>query len=809
VARYGNHACCAMWFQHFNTGAYTGDIRPDWMDGSHPPDEHPEMRERLPARHAAMRWCEEQLREIDRDARPIFHHAAGDFGEVYTCMAYLNFDIPLQEREEWPSAWAQVRHKPLMPVETGFPCILSWYQERHGSLADVYASEPLFEEYAAATLGDRPYEALPDDAMDIIRPGEWHCNLDRLKYGLPSYQQLKEVWGERTLRSWRTWGISHCQHVEYRDCWEYERVPVELSLPGSKQFGLSFDAHDPTIQRGTRLTPLGEAMQRANMPVLAYIAGPPDNWPAKDHAFFAGERFSKTLVAINDRFEPLPCTLRWALRGTDGARLDGGAIPLELQPGAIRMTPVSMQAPRVRERTGLRMTLALRHQGQTLSEDEFALQVWPRPQRPDMADARVGLIDADHGTGGVLQRAGVAAEPIGPGTDPGALDLLIVGAKSLDLDLLAQLKVHEAMKAGLCVLVFEQTAPYGGLLLDDPNARHVFIRAPEHPLLEGMSNADLADWRGQSTLTEPYPVAEDLEGRYPEEFWRWSNNGTVASFAFEKPQRGGFEVLADCSFDTMYTPLLSWRVGRGRALLCQLDVTSRYGRDPVATLLVHRMLEWAAEAGPAPQPGNVAYLGGEEGRALLRELGCEAKPASSPAEAADAALLIVGEVQEPAALSADALPPAVMLLPQSLPDVAEALGLATEPARFFRLQRPATPNPALRGLSAADLYLKQWAEAPALLGEHPAMTSPAVAGRAIVSDSAVYLCGIDPSAIEGPRQRAKALRVVATILSNAAREANASLPGLNLAASEMEVASEGSPYALEALTYNPYEYRRW
>ncbi|MEA3401543.1 MAG: LamG-like jellyroll fold domain-containing protein [Armatimonadota bacterium] len=809
VARYGNHACCAMWFQHFNTGAYTGDIRPDWMDGSHPPDEHPEMRHALFARHAAMRWCEEQLREIDRDARPIFHHAAGDFGEVYTCNAYLNFDIPLQEREEWPSAWAQVRHKPLMPVETGFPCILSWYQERHGSLADVYASEPLFEEYAAATLGDRPYEALPDDAMDIIKPGEWHCNLDRLKYGLPSYQQLKEVWGERTVRSWRTWGISHCQHVEYRDCWEYERVPVELSLPGPKQFGLSFDADEPTIQRATRLTPLGEAMQRANMPVLAYIAGPPDNWPAKDHAFFAGERFERTLVAINDRFEPLPCRLHWALRDADGARLDGGSLHLTLQPGEISRTPISLVAPEVARRTELTMTLDLRANGRRLSEDELPVQVWPRPPRPEVAEARVGLIDAGHGTAGALREAGVAAEPVGPATDLQRLDVLIVGARSFDAHLLGELHAQEAMQGGLRVIVFEQTQPYGGLLLDDPNARHVFIRAPEHPLLAGLTDADLADWRGQSTLTEPYPVAEDLEGRYPEEFWRWSNNGTVASFAFEKPQRGGFEVLADCSFDSMYTPLLAWRIGRGRALLCQLDVTSRYGRDPVATLLVHRMLEWAAGAGLAPEPGGVAYLGGEQGRALLWELGCEVERVPSSAGAANAALLVIGEVEDATTLSTAPRPPALMLLPQALPDVAEALGLATEPAHFFRLQRPPTPNPAFRGLCAADLYLKQWVEAPALVGEDLAVTAPAVAGRTTVGGSTVYICGIDPGVIQGQRQRAKALRLVATILSNAAAEANVSLPALDIAAGSVEVASEGSPYALEALTYNPYEYRRW
>ncbi len=819
VARYGNHACCAMWFQHFNTGAYTGDIRPDWMDGSHPPAKHPEMRTDMLARHAAMRWCEQQLRDIDRDSRPVFHHAAGDFGQVYTVMSYLDFDIPLQEREEWPSAWARTRRKPLMPVEAGFPCILSWYQERRGSLADVYASEPLFEEYAAPTLGDWAYDALPPEAMEIMKPGEWHCNLDALKYRLPSYMRLKEVWGERTLRSWRTWGISYCEHVEYRDCWEYQREPIELKLPGPKEFGLSIEPDEPTINRATKLTLLGQAMRRANMPVLAYIAGPPDNWAGKDHAFFAGEKFAKTLVVINDRYSDLKCVLRWTLEDAHGVRLTGGKEELRLAPGEIRFAgqagaPVLLQAPEVEARTELSLKLTLHEGREKLCDDEFAIQVWPRPPRPEVGAARIGLLDAGHGTAQVLRAAGVRAEPVTARTDLSDLDALIIGADSLNAQsqqLLADLGLAAAQAHGLKVLVFEQTQAYGGLLLDDPNCRHVYLRASENPLLQGLSDADLADWRGQSLLTKPYPIAEDLKGHYPEEFWRWSNNGTVASFAFEKPQRGAFEVLADCSFDLMYTPLMTWRVGDGQMLLCQLDVTSRYGKDPVATLLVHRMIEWVARHEEPEPPGRMAYLGGEAGRALLAQLGCQAQQVESVAEAEGHGLLVLGDLPEAVGkeLAGGKLSPTVFALPQAVPALAQALGLKTEAARFFKLSKPSEADEMLRGLSAADLYFKQWLEAPTLVGASVAGSEPVVVGHIKVGPSTLYFCGLDPAQVQGERQRAKAMRLVGTLLTNAAWAANADLPPLDLTVGQVEIGSAGSPYAVQALTYNPYKYRRW
>ena len=296
VRRYGNHACAAMWFLNFNHGAYVGDIRPDLLDGSFDPRSLPDKR----LAHDWMAFSEQILNDVD-GSRPVFHHAAGNFGQALTVMAYLGFGIPLQEREEWPSAWATTRFKPLMPVETGFPCLLSNYRERVGSLQRVYASEQLTPEYFAAYVGDRVYRNLTEEEVRLMNPGPSNSARMGAMKRSANYDEQKALFARMTLRSWRTYGISgYCQHVEWRDCFRYE--PFELKQPPRdvRHFGMQLETDVVCYQRRVGLTRLGEVCKIDNAPLLAYIAGPQKTFAAKDHAFYSGELVEKSVVLIND-----------------------------------------------------------------------------------------------------------------------------------------------------------------------------------------------------------------------------------------------------------------------------------------------------------------------------------------------------------------------------------------------------------------------------------------------------------------------------------------------------------------------------
>lgn len=93
--------------------------------------------------------------------RPVFVHHGGPVGDIYTINHYLNF-IPLQEREEWLSNYAQKGDMPLMYVEFGTPVSLSLTRGRNGFHQSM-AGEIYLSEFITTYFGDEAYKLEPAD----------------------------------------------------------------------------------------------------------------------------------------------------------------------------------------------------------------------------------------------------------------------------------------------------------------------------------------------------------------------------------------------------------------------------------------------------------------------------------------------------------------------------------------------------------------------------------------------------------------------------------------------------------------------
>lgn len=790
VHRYGNHACVAMWFLNFNHGAHVGDIRPDLLDGSFDPRTLPEKRDV----HAWMDFSERVLTALD-SSRPVFHHAAGNYGQVLTVMAYLGFGIPLQEREEWPSAWARTRFKPLMPVETGFPCLLSNYRERVGSLAQVYASEQLTPEYFAAYVGDRVYANLTEEEVRLMNPGPGD-RMGAMKRSL-NYDEQKALFARWTLRSWRTYDLSgYCQHVEWRDCFRYEPTTVHLPPTDPRNFGLHLEQETVTYQRRVGFTRLGRVARVDNAPLLAYIAGPQADFVGKEHAFFVGETVEKSVVLINDT--PKPVEFSGGVEVTLGPRrVHVQPFRVRVEVGEVKFVPVRFTTPTVTERTEGTLTLSVQASGRQLPTDTFAWECWPRLQPPKIT-GKIALLDSVGRTEAVLRKAGLAATA----QLESDTRLLVIGRESLTEAARQQLRawnLRERVRAGLNVLVFEQTGTQlADLPLDDPNARAAFIRAPMHPVLRGLTNADLRHWRGQSDLTEPYPRYSREDLSWGEEFVRWGNRGVVCSFAPEKPQRGNFTVLVDADFDLYLAPLLEWRIGRGRIVFCQLDVTGRYGRDPVPTLLIHRLLTYLTTVPPASTTEGVILRGGRATVALAQMLAVPEEPESR--------VLLLGPdgVGEPEELQRFAQRGGrVLIAGHWRGELISALfGGSIAEEEVFKVQVP--PELAHLGVAPGDFFWRQVRPVPVL--QNPAAdvvhTVPAVVAWRRLGQGEVIWCSLTPADFTDSRPVAKTLRLLSVLL-----RAGTAHP--DLLASAPTVGQPTSPYARRSLDFNPYKYRRW
>ena len=790
VHRYGNHACVAAWQLNFNHGAHTGDIRPDMLDGHFDPVGLPEKR----VHHAWMQFSERALRQAD-DSRPVYHHAAGNFGQVLTVMAYLGFGIPLAEREAWPLAWAATRVKPLMPVETGFPCLLSNYRERVGPLARVYASEQLTPEFFAAYVGDRVYANLNDEEVRLMNPGKGNRRA-AMKQSV-NYDEQKALFARWTLRSWRTWDMSgYCQHVEWRDCFRYAPATVPLPPTDPRDFGLRLDATLLHVQRVAGFTRLGRVAMADNAPVLAYIAGPQEEFLAKDHAFYTGETLHKSIVLINDSPWPMKIVGRVEVKlGGELVHTRDFAEPVAK--GERRFLPLHFALPKVAARTTGTIRLAAKIYDTELPTDTFAFECWPKAQPPKLSGT-LTVLDGVGRTAALLKQAGV------PTTNKLTADtrLLVIGRQALDAAARTQLsrwKVMDRVAAGLNVLVFEQTGTtLAGMPMDDPNCRTAFVRAPKHPVLRGLTHADLRHWRGQSDLTEPYPQTPPDDLSWGKEFTRWSNRGVVCSFAPEKPQRGTFTVLADADYDLYLAPLIEWRIGKGRIVFCQLDVTSRYGHAPVPTLLVHRLLDHLTQPAATPAQHTVMVRGGKATVALASTLALT--------QTKDATTMLVGpdwngDVGEIAAFAQRG--GRVVVAGNRRPALLRRLFGAD--AAAHEVIKVSVPKPlAERGVAPGDFFWRQPKSVPVLAkaAADVVATTPAVVAARSMGKGEVVWCGVTPADFSDVRQIAKTTRLLAVLL-----EAGGAQP--DLTAGELQVGKPRSPLAVPSLGFNPYTYRRW
>ena len=151
------------------------------------------------------------------------------------------------------------------------------------------------------------------------------------------------------------------------------------------------------------------------------------------------------------------------------------------------------------------------------------------------------------------------------------------------------------VRGGGTLLVFEQEHYPRALLpvsLTDQQASIAFARRAEDPLLQGVEEMDLA---------------------------HWTVGGLVSARPMAKPDWGGFRTIVDSGGpEGLATAgLAELQMGRGRVLLCQLDVTRQYSVDPAATRIVRNLLPRGRPRGLRTQ-GSSPVIGGDVDAGAVR-----------------------------------------------------------------------------------------------------------------------------------------------------------------------------------------------
>lgn len=652
------------------------------------------------------------IKEAD-PTRPVFAHAGNRAGDIFTANHYLNF-IPLQEREEWMSDYAKEGDVPYTAIEFGTPLNCSWMRGRAG-YGPTISSEPWATEFAAIYGGPEVYASEPRDYRRALRfsmtgPNTWGgSNWERLLNSPKPVQDMHSLFTRNTWRSWRTAGVTGgmVPWNALNQFWIPKGSPEDVTQPAFEPgFRGVWKASLPSNELGFLQTnwetlPSGKVLEEVNGDFLAWIAGPPDRFTKKDKSFRPGEKISKQAVLINDSRQAQDYSFTWTAT-VGGQQVGTGESQGKLEPGKNHFVPIEFSAPE-KLATGKadgEISLSAQIAGKTIT-DMFAFRVFAAEVPLRLS---VLVFDPVGKTTAFLKSLGVTTKPWDGKPSP---SLLVIGREALSsmAELPGNLQAFTA--AGGRVLIMTQNPDWlrtaMGFRVSRHVTRQVFPINANHPSIVGLDAADLSDWNGSTTLTEPYPEEHNLKVT-PLYGWKWGNQGVVASASIEKPHRSGWRPILESDFDLAYSPLMELDFGKGRVTLCTLDLEEQVGPDPVADRLARQILSYVATAPLPLRPAKTVFLGGAETEKLVAELAVVAAPAAA---LDPTALNLLGP---DATVDAAALERFIKMggrvVELARPKGGDSRGLKIKVATGYRGSVDVPTNPLFAGLSASDLRLR-------------------------------------------------------------------------------------------------------
>jgi hypothetical protein len=595
----GNHPSVVFYATSHNAAGYVGAMDPGQIDG-------------LVDRSGPTlgRTAEQALRAeaiVKRfdDSRILYHHSSGNLSSMHTTNFYANF-APIQEMSDWFEHWATVGVKPLETCEYGVPypwdwgMYRGWYKGKRVFGSAIVPWEFCLAEWDAQFYGPSAYQIGDREAANLrfeaqrFREGRYwqrwdYPNNSNFNYPWPERKGVYAMYVTDNWRAFRTWGLSVNDPSDYIN-------------------------HAP------------EALVRNNMPLLAYLGGKPEAFTSKDHNFLPGETVSKQLIIINNCRLPITAECTWTL-GLPSAV--AGSKTIAVPTGEQERIPLSFQLPADLAPGRYALSATVKFSNGETQEDAFGVDVVPAPQPVPMA-GRVALFDPKGDTAALLRRLGVGFEAVGAEASLAAYDALIIGKGALTLD--SPAPDIARVRDGLKVVVFEQTGEVlekrFGFRIAEYGLRWVFKRVPDHPVLAGIADEQLWNWRGDSTILPPRGTYEMTYHSPMSKWcditvtrrWRCGNRGNVASALIEKPACGDFLPILDGGYALQYTSLMEYREGRGMVLFCQTDVSGRTEPDPAAVVLARNILRYVSAWQPAPRR-SVVYAGDAAGKQYLESAG--------------------------------------------------------------------------------------------------------------------------------------------------------------------------------------------
>ncbi len=396
----------------------------------------------------------------------------------------------------------------------------------------------------------------------------------------------------------------------YRDHTVYrlraKALAWRMQILAYRHYGVSGQSPWTVVEGGPldKTNPLWVAQRDMFRPLAAFIR-------EFDHRFFGGERVTRLVELFNDTMRDLAKVLfRWRLR--DGAKvLAEGRQVVQMDSGAHLERQITLSLPKVAARRLLTLQLELEAPEVPPFREEIAIEVFPRTPLA-LPRVPITVYDPHNALNAVFKEQQRTLRRISHLKQWDGKGILIIGPKALTgrapkepfvIGAVNEERqgLMQKVKAGGCILVVEQTADASGwlpVLLSEQTSTMAFPHSPP-PILRGLTMEDLRWWRGDHLVTRHEPFRPAWAGMIP-------------------------LVVTGSEMGVSHAPLVEVRQGSGAWLICQLQVVSKWGKEPVAQQLLQRMLDYLATY--RPPAGEVVCWGPKELQEHLDRLRADWRP---------------------------------------------------------------------------------------------------------------------------------------------------------------------------------------
>lgn len=399
-----------------------------------------------------------------------------------------------------------------------------------------------------------------------------------------------------------------CGDDAYRDYAEYSRRAIGMAWSFQTRAYRAYRVSGlcPWTCAGGSLDPTQDAMAAAQAesmrPLAAFL---------KEHntRFYGGAKVERTLQVMNDTLRGGRADASWAFAVPSGAELSG-RLSFELEPADLQVARIEFTLPEVHEVTPAELRIRATLAGTPDFEERIPCRVYPALRLAPLK-RRLGLLarpgdpDAE-----ALVAYGVETVPVAtPDAVPDGVGILVIGRDAMppfpgtgkptlrvgdDTDPCRGLLAFLA-RGGRVLLMAQapSRAPLGQVGFVDRAATLTFPLGQGHPLLAGLSAADLCFW---------------------------APGHRVADTQLSRAACGLRSVVVSGAASGLdYTALGEADVGVGKLVACGMRLIEAAAQEPAAGILLNNALQYLDRW--EPQPGRcIAITADPALSALLQSL---------------------------------------------------------------------------------------------------------------------------------------------------------------------------------------------